>query len=494
MLEFSDKGTLKKFLAYIMLAFFLASLIALFVNFAGEHIDEDEVEHYHISWLLTRDIFPYKDIHQIHTPLLWMVFKPIVKVLPRSSYSFLVLRGVTLLFFFLLLIIGKNIVLTMFDRKIPEGVLWLYYVVFLSQAVIIQGYYFRPDVFMSFFAALGILFLLKPDRNWMNMLLSGIFMGFSIAFSPKIAPVVFFAFLLPFLGNKYSSASGKLLAITEFFGGILIGVFPVFLWLLKHNLLNDFYFWVFESNSSMLRSVFLVRTEYLKLAIVLLLSLAGFVYIRQEMGREVRRKLGFFLLFSLTIQVLDPNHLPYNLQVAMIPVSFLIGLFLFRFFSAENKARRGMGVLLLTIIFINPLLVERLIKSQSEEIGFREMDILMKLPGRETSCVAFAPEHPVFCVDSTQLYLTWDLLFPVSRLLSEKGKRIYAGMWKSAVEEIVRKKPDIIVDPETFSTAYLLGLISKKELKALHGLFKKSYSSYLIHKKIHVLLKETPSY
>lgn len=487
----NNKG--KKFITYTIAAFFIIGLLNLFISSAVNDIDEDEVEHYHITWLLTEKVYPYKDIHQIHTPLLWLVFRPIIRILPRRSYSLLVVRGITLIFFLLFMMVGRRIMYRIFPDA-PEEVGWLYYAIFLSQGIPLQGYYFRPDVFMSFFAALGILFSLDSNKSWKHFFLSGIFTGIAISFSPKIVPVFLFVLLLPLIGGEFSPGkrAGNSLMILL---GALVGLSPSFAWLVKNDLLRDFYFWVFENNASMLRGIFVIKKDFLALAFPVLLSLFSifyFSYFKRIVKIANNWKLYAFLLSALSIQVLDPNHLPYNLQVAMIPVSFLIGYFLYKEFLARLSMKSTIGVLLIALVFLNYPFINRMFRFPSERVGFVEMDALMKLPRQGDTCVAFAPMHPVFCKDATQLYLVWDILFPVSPMLTRNGRMVYLRLWKDAVKDIISKKPRIVVGPHLFSTAHSLGLISKKALYDLFGVFNRHYMAFRIDKKIVVLVRKSP--
>lgn len=485
----NNKGN--KFIAYTIAAFFLIGLLNLFISSAMKDIDEDEVEHYHITWLLTENVYPYKDIHQIHTPLLWLVFRPLIKVLPRRSYSFLVVRGITLIFFLLFLMVGRRIMFRFFPAA-PEKAGWLYYAIFLSQGIPLQGYYFRPDVFMSFFAALGIIFGLESNKSWKYAFLTGVFMGISISFSPKVSPVFLFVLLLPLMDGEFSPGRrvGNSLVI---FLGTFMGLLPSLVWLVKNNLLRDFFFWVFKSNVSMIKAIFVIKKDFLALSFPILLSLFFifyFFYVKRDTKIANKWKLYVFLLSALSIQVLDPNHLPYNLQVAMIPVSFLIGYFLYKEFLAKLSLKSIVGIFLIAFLFLNYSIVNRVFRFPAERIGFLEMDTLMKLPREGDTCVAFAPRHPVFCKDASQLYLVWDILFPVSPMLTKNGKMIYLKLWRNAVKEIILKNPNIVVEPRLFSTAYSLGLINRKEVSALFDVFNKHYKAFRVDKRTIVLIKK----
>ena len=48
------------------------------------YIDHDEVEESHVIRALSQGVIPYRDIHNIHMPLLWMLAWPVMVWLPRT--------------------------------------------------------------------------------------------------------------------------------------------------------------------------------------------------------------------------------------------------------------------------------------------------------------------------------------------------------------------------------------------------------------------------
>ena len=58
--------------------------------------DADEVEHTHVIWSMNQGIMPYRDLHQVHAPLLWIVCAPIVRWMPSDVETIVVLRALCL--------------------------------------------------------------------------------------------------------------------------------------------------------------------------------------------------------------------------------------------------------------------------------------------------------------------------------------------------------------------------------------------------------------
>jgi hypothetical protein len=57
----------------------------------------DEIEHAHVTWMMGQGALPYRDIHQIHLPLLWLSLSPVLSLLPETVGSLLTLRVFCLL-------------------------------------------------------------------------------------------------------------------------------------------------------------------------------------------------------------------------------------------------------------------------------------------------------------------------------------------------------------------------------------------------------------
>ena len=73
-----------KWLLALLVIFNVVLGLAVMRYFFLPYLDHDEVEQSHVIWLLSQGVIPYRDVHQIHMPLLWMLAWPIMDWLPRT--------------------------------------------------------------------------------------------------------------------------------------------------------------------------------------------------------------------------------------------------------------------------------------------------------------------------------------------------------------------------------------------------------------------------
>jgi hypothetical protein len=59
--------------------------------------NHDEIQHAHLSWLVSIGQVPYRDFAVNHFPFLWILMAPLMRVLPESPTTLTILRGMALL-------------------------------------------------------------------------------------------------------------------------------------------------------------------------------------------------------------------------------------------------------------------------------------------------------------------------------------------------------------------------------------------------------------
>ncbi len=466
---------IKRIILYLLLLIFL--LLFLRVSFLSG-IDADELEHTHVSWLLNNDVLPYKDIHQIHLPLLWIISSVFLKILPENSSALLFFRAFTLLFFFLTVWVGGKILKEILRNQKYEYLL-SYYLLMIILTLTTEFYKFRPDPFMSFFAIAGIFFLLQSKSVRFFCFLSGLFFGISLSFSVKMFPLLF---LFP-LVNYRRVKKGRFVDFIKFniihYLGLILGILPFLLWLFYKGIFNDFYSWVIVNNLRM-SGAFFTGIKYI-IEFFLLTFLLSFLYRKYFFDYEKIFIVSTAFLLSFLIRIFDPNHLAYNWQMFVI----LMGC-VFLFLLSEIKGKY-FGVILIVIIAVLINIPDTIkavgLKTGGWTVPPRGIDVLVSWKGdRREECVGFLPYHPVFCKDSTQLYLLWDYFFILKDWVSPGGKRVYEEMWHKAIREIVLKKPKIIVAPRFFKLAYENRILRRSEFNLFYNFTEKNYEKRFLGK------------
>ena len=96
-------------------------------------------------------------------------------------------------------------------------------------------------------------------------------------------------------------------------------------------------------------------------------------------------------------------------------------------------------------------------------ISVADMRNLIELcRGEGTTCVGFAPWHPVFCRDATGLYTVWDCWLaemPVAR--ARYGP--FVDLWPAAIDAIENRPPRLIVHWGLWRSIHKSGVISDEQ-------------------------------
>ena len=211
-------------------------------------IDSDEVEHVHVTWALNQGIMPYRDIHQNHTPAIWLVMSPILAHLPETAKTVIALRASSVLAIVGIYLTGLLVLKELVGAIDRYHALSLS-LVLLSMVPTVQFYRFRPDPWMAFFSALAILAAIRLSRNPRRYaFLCGLSLGIAASFSPKMAPLCLLVPVLCWWECFRRKSLRPLLLIIPNAVGFMVGILPVLAWIVSHGLFSDFREWCFSGN------------------------------------------------------------------------------------------------------------------------------------------------------------------------------------------------------------------------------------------------------
>ena len=442
--------------------------------------DADEVEHAHVTWALGEGIMPYRNIHQIHMPVLWIGFSPVFQAMPNSVYTLLTARAVCLLAFVGTYLVGLGILREVLGRlKVTQGLMML--MLCLSVLVATELYRFRPDPFMTFFSACALLGAL---RFWHKPLLysavSGLAVGLAASFSPKMVP---FCFLMPII-CIYKAIVDRSLKPLWFViahgAGFLTGVIPMAAWLVWHGLLKEFATWSIVRNVQMVNLGMLVLIRSLVAAVR---GIAGFAVLaaigasilatRKRGSLDVSKHVAFSLITSaclaFLVALLDPNKYTYNWQIFVIPGAVL-GTVALTALLQSNKSLpvKALVVSLALVTLCAPLTRALKVGAAGIKISQGELRRLIELTREDgTTCLGMAPYHPIFCRDAANLYLYWDLGFLSMEWVPEEAKPPYRALLAEALSSIERGEPDIISSIELWELGHESGAVSDVEFRRI---------------------------
>lgn len=425
-------------------------------------IDVDESEHLHVAFLLGEGLLPYRDVDQVHTPMLWLLTAPVLRLLPETANVLLGFRALALLGF------AGSVALAcgLARRLAPEqagtstgSIRCACAFLALSAAIAGEVYIFRPDSFMAplMLASLYLLVMAgeRPDSAGRCFLVSGAAFGLAVALTPKafqlllLAPVAVVCF----------DRSRPWRSLSLFGLGASIGAAPMLLWLGWHGMFGEAFgavagaalgnarerVGVAGGAVSMLSK--LAERRLPELGPLLLLAALGAVWALRSAGSGVRRPAAWLSVLAwglwLAVWGLSANAAVYHVAgaltlsaaLAAAPVAWLL-----RRATGPGRAL-AVGLLLALLLGSAPLRNG----VQGETAGLRyplaQVDALLaavKLRGGR--CLCLAPRHPIFVDTGSPVYLQREFYAlngqAMARfVLNEHPGVVWAGPWDELVRE-----------------------------------------------------------
>jgi hypothetical protein len=441
---------------------------------ACSDIGADEVEHAHVTWALTQGIMPYRDIHQIHTPAVWLVCWPIMKWLPATVETMTAVRGACLLAF-----VGTFVVGLLVLREVLGPITRFHALVMLLLSLSVfadfQFHRYRPDPFMSLFAALAVLAAVRLGRApLLHSVMSGMALGLAACFSPKMAPLCLLVPVLCLLESWRSRSLRPLWLVIPNGLGFVVGIVPMVAWILSCGLFGPFVDWTITSNSHTLNfnwgealGILVVVPVFMAFAVFGGLLVACTKAGTAKAPWPPRNGLLVGASLAWLILIIEPNHSLYNLEAFAMPAAVLGTALIVK--TAESDAspwaqRFALVGTALLLVAAKPAVKAIHSVEPGWTISRSDLQDLTDLcRSDDARCVGFAPWHPIFCRDATDVYLYWDIRYAALPWVSATAKRRYLEMLPRAISTIERGEPTLIVDHETWSMACQEQFISEAQ-------------------------------
>jgi hypothetical protein len=173
--------------AVILFAGLLGLTILIRLVFSRSY-NYDELQHAHLTWLVSVGEVPYRDFADNHFPFLWILMSPLIRVLPESPMTLIVLRGLSLLLNAVFIgVLGALICLDQEPKQMVWAATFFGLVVFspLAMHYLIE---FRPDPLANvlLFSALAWL-RLRGLTNTPTAFVSGFCIGVAVLVNTKCA-------------------------------------------------------------------------------------------------------------------------------------------------------------------------------------------------------------------------------------------------------------------------------------------------------------------
>lgn len=455
-------------LCQILFVLTLVLLGAVFVRhlFVGP-VNHDEVEHAHVGSRILAGDLPYADFRQNHFPLYWLVTTSLAAVFPFSANVVLAGRLISALALVATWALGLRFLRTHGIGSEPLATS-AYTLAFLSMVLVLDAAHARPDALAAALCA-GAICLVPGDSTWTakRACMAGVLGGLAIALSPKTLPLVLVGPVY-FVAMRSSRDKWRLLA--AFGSGAVAGIAPVGIWLVRHGLTAEFIAdtWAFNLAYATPGYPALPIT---RLPLSLLGVLGVVLWCRSSTGpaRAAPALLGIAVLGGLLLPWIARNGNLYN----FLPVSFAWALGCAYLASGRARpigalVRTGAAVLLVgysTVIGVREL--------RSADPGAFTLSHLQEVIdlGRQAGpkCLAFAPYHPIFCDDVTDLALGWDVIF-ADRLVDAADRDREAEIWRRATGLVAAGRVDLVLRHSpwrSWERAAGSGLIRSAELAAM---------------------------
>jgi hypothetical protein len=445
----------------------------------------DEVEHSHVVWCLNQGIMPYRDIHQNHAPLLWMITSPILARLPENALTMIALRGICLAACVGIYVVGLFVLREVMGAITGLRALTLL-LLFLSVLPSFEWYRYRPDPVMAFCISLAILAAIRLWRApRLYSLLTGMALGLAATLSPKIAPLCLTVPILCLLECRRSWSLRPLWLVIPNGVGFLLGLIPAVAWLLHLGLFESFWRQTVSGNCH----AFNVNNEVLRAAltsdVLTTLAVMGGLLVVTALTERPKQSwppgaaLVVAALLAWSIMVLEPNHFIYNLQSFTMPGMVLGTLAIMKLAeSALLPVARRLAITAVVLVFVAgmPILMSVIMSQDGRAIHLADMQRLIDLcQAEEATCVGFAPWHPVFCRDATEVYLNWDLQGVLADWVSDKGKKPFLDMWARAVPDVDKNSPTLVVNQQVWDVAHRGKVVSDEQYDRFKNIVKSRY-------------------
>ena len=420
--EWSQPRRATKWLLILLVIFdvVLAGVTAHY--FTLPYLNIDEVEHAHVTWSLSQGVIPYRDVHQLHMPLLWILTWPIMNWLPWTVESMLALRSACVA-----ALMGSYLGGLLILREIYGSIHRVHALVLLLLLLAVapdfQLGWVRPDPFMTLFSVWAIVATVRMRRAPARYsFLCGIALGVAASFSIRVSWLCFLVPLVSLWECCRQRTLRPLWLVIPNGAGFALGILPVAAWILYHGVLRPFWIWVIAGNSGLLHNPFefpLYDSVFINRVVAALALLGGvcLLWSQRRATKEAWSPSNAVVVSGLLawlVPIMNPMHrlvpdLHYNFQIFAIPGAVLGTVFVARLLAWDARVWQlrlvAVGLLFALIEAQTPAPVwgggSALSKAQ-----FQELNRLCS--GKDATCVGFAPLHPIFCRDAVDLYLKVD--------------------------------------------------------------------------------------
>ncbi|MGH7197782.1 MAG: glycosyltransferase family 39 protein [Candidatus Omnitrophota bacterium] len=410
----------------------LAALIYLIWT-ARYSLHTDEIEHLHCAYLVSEGALPYAGFWEHHSPVLWVLLSPVLKIFPPSASIVLYSRLFCFALSGLLFGVVWGIAKLLWKERADLSMALL---CFASAGILSQFSILRPDPFMLFFSFASVYWALKgfQTRRTFDFFLSGFSYALGVSFSIKVLPwIIVMPLATCFM--KRERGWNPLAKNLPYFLGILAGLAPLASYLTTLGLADEFFTWVMQ---------FHMKIKYFKPEVLLagpLLFLGGMTALLFLKKRLKSEGAFFFACLALVVlcaaAFLNPSLKSPRYFYYLAPLAVVAGIL--------AGGLRGKGFLTAAVILALLIPNGKLVIDQ--ERRFAPLGEQLKLVDwlarhfREEYVVIFYPWHPVYAKDPAFLYMPVQIDFLKE---NRRAFRQYAAGQRAWADDMIAREPSVI--------------------------------------------------
>lgn len=444
---------------------------------ATTRFDSDEIEHLHVSWLVSQGLIPFNNFWQNHSPMVYFMAAPVVDLF-RSSAVVFFSRAVAGVLFLIFTAATGWLCWRAFRDRVSAA---LASILLLAFGVRLEAAWFRPDCFTNLLIVLALGLAAVPAPTPALAFLSGVFLAFGLSLTPK-AFLLVLAFPLAVLLAAPAPQKAKLL-LFHLLGG-LAGVAPFLALLWNFGMLQGFVHWALLHHA--------VHFRLTNSFPAVLGALAGVSAYRACAGaRSVPHCL---LAGALILQTFGALLTPY-VPVDMVPWIALAAVLAAPLIVAWFRGPEGTGgtavpprswlaatalVLILSNAYVPAFVFSARLGNAALDAA--RFDWMLKMAGNEP-VLLITPVHDVYSRDATRLYLLWQY----SHYLPDPAIQADLANVAADVERLrprlILARPRLLTDyiadpnarPEIFQRLASMGVISQVDLANLRHFLNEQY-------------------
>ncbi len=442
-------------------------------------LNTDEIEHLHCAYLVSEGALPYAGFWEHHSPLLWVLLSPVLKICPPSALIVFYARLFCFAMSGLLFGVVWGIAKLLWKEK-ADLPLTLFF--FLSAGIASQFSILRPDLFMLIFSFASVYWALRgfAARRAFTFFLAGASFGLGVSFSIKVLPWIAVMPMATLVMDREKGWNPFAMNL-PYFGGVLAGLLPLGFYLTANGLTDEFFLWVVKFN-------FLRYPNFQPLQLIAapLLFTAGFMallFLKRKLKSE-----GTFFFACLALVVVFTSVFLFPAARSHIHRYYLASLFIVltvlgsavRIYWPERAgifSKACAGVLLfLALVLPNAKLVvdhEKRFVPLSEQVKL--VDWLAR-HFRDEPVVIFYPWHPIFAKDVSFLYSPIQFDFLNRNRMDFRARAAREARW---AEDVIAREPAVLAKWDLDKIVPALrkyGLLTEEEYRRFLGFLRENYS------------------